>query len=64
MAVGVARPADKPDEQQGEPAEQDVRADAVLPAVVDRAQVERRLHVPPGPLDLEGLLVPESDILG
>ena len=35
-----------PDEQHGEPAEPDVGPDAILSAVVDRAQVEGRLHFP------------------
>src|SRR5688572_29613908 len=52
------------DEQQRQPAEQDVGADAVLQAVVDGTQLERGLHVPPGALDLEQLLVAEGDVLG
>jgi hypothetical protein len=41
-----------------------VRADPVFPPVIDRAQVEPRLHVPPAPLDLEQPPVPKSDVLG
>lgn len=40
---------DEPDEEQGQPAEQDVRADALLLAVVHRAQVERRLSMTRNP---------------
>jgi len=50
-------------EQQGEPAEHDVGADAIFPAVVDGAQVEDLLHVPPAALDLGELLVAEGDVL-
>src|SRR5712691_671196 len=52
------------DEEQGEPAEQDVGADPVFLAVVDGAQLEARLQVAPGALDLEQLLVAERDVLG
>src|SRR5712691_8391708 len=48
------------DEEQGEPAEQDVGADPVFLAVVDGAQLEARLQVAPGALDLEQLLVAEA----
>ena len=53
-----------PDQQQRQPAQQDVGADAVLLAVVDGAQVEGGLHVAPAALDLEQLLVAERDVLG
>jgi hypothetical protein len=53
-----------PDQQQREPAEDDVRADAVFLAVADGAQVQRRLDVAPAALDLEQLLVAQRDVLG
>jgi hypothetical protein len=37
------------DEEQGEPAEQDMSADTVFEPVVDRSQVQDRFHVPPSP---------------
>src|SRR3990170_878458 len=40
-----------PDEQEGEPAEEDVGADPLFLAVVDGAQLERGLQVAPGALD-------------
>jgi hypothetical protein len=51
-------------EQEGEEAEQHVRADPLLLAVVDGAQVERVLERSPGALDLEQLLVAERQLLG
>ena len=42
------------DEQEGEPAEDDVGADAVLAPVVDGAQVDDLLHVSPAALDFAG----------
>ena len=53
-----------PDQQQRQPAQLDVGADAVFLAVMHRAEVERGLHVAPGALDLEQLLVAERDVLG
>ena len=55
---------DDADEQQREPAQQDVGADAFFEAVVDRAQVEDLLHVPPAAFDLEELLVAQRDVGG
>src|SRR5512142_43421 len=52
----------QPDEQQGQPAQQHVGADAVFLAVVDRAQVEHALHVPPAAFDFEQLLVAQRDV--
>src|SRR4249920_38832 len=52
---------DDADEQQREPAEHDVGADAFLEAVIDRAQVQDLLHVAPAALDLEELLVAARD---
>ena len=40
-----------------------MRADAVFFAVVDGAQIERGLHVAPGALDHDQLLVAERDVL-
>jgi hypothetical protein len=51
------------DQQQREPAEDDVGADAVFLAVADGAQVQRGLHVAPAALDLQQLLVAQRDIL-
>src|SRR5207344_2565052 len=45
------------DEQQREPAQQDVGADAFFEAMIDRAQVEDLLHVAPAAFDLQELLV-------
>ena len=42
----------------------DVGADAVFEAVVDGAQVEDGLHVPPAAFDFEELLVAQGDVLG
>src|SRR3954468_5255133 len=55
---------DDADEQQREPAQHDVGADALFEAVVDRAQVEDLLHVPPAAFDLEELLVAQRDVGG
>ena len=52
----------EPDQEEGEPAEQDVGADGGLMAVVDGPYVEGRLPVPPGPLDREELLVPPGHL--
>src|SRR4051794_35835908 len=51
-------------EQEREPAQHDVGADALFEAVVDRAQVEDLFHVPPAALDLEELLVAQGDVGG
>src|SRR5579875_188007 len=55
---------DDPDQEQAQPAEQDVGPDALLAAVEDGAQIEGGLHIPPGPLDLEELLVAERHLFG
>ena len=52
------------DEQQGQPAQDDVGADALFLAVVDRAQVDDLLQVAPAALDFQELLVAERDVLG
>jgi hypothetical protein len=44
-------------QERGEPAEDDVGADAYFFAVVDRAQVDDPFHVAPAALDFEELLV-------
>ena len=53
-----------PDQQQRQPAQHDVGADAFLQPVVDRAQIDDLLQVAPAPLDLEELLVAQRDVLG
>ena len=55
---------DDPDQEQGEPAEDDVGADAVFEPVVDRPQFQGGLHVPPAAFDLQQLLVAQRDVLG
>ena len=52
------------DEQQGEPAEQHVGADAWFDAVVDGAQIEGGLEVPEPAFGFEEVLVAERDVLG
>ena len=52
------------DQQQGQPAQDDVGADALLFAVVDRAQVDDLLEVAPAALDFQQLLVAQGDVLG
>ena len=51
-------------EEQGEPAEDDVGADALFFPVVDGAQVDDLLHVAPAAFDFEELLVAEGDVFG
>jgi hypothetical protein len=53
-----------PGQEQGEPAEEDVGADAFFLAVVDGAQVDDLFDVAPAALDLQELLVAEGDVLG
>src|SRR5690606_27763054 len=43
---------DDADQQEREPAEDDVGADPVFEPVIDRAQLEGGLHVPPAAFDL------------
>src|SRR6266508_3708406 len=50
-------------QQQRQPAQDDVGADALLLAVVDRAQVDHLLHVAPAAFDLQQLLVAKRDVL-
>jgi len=52
------------DQQQGEPAEQDVGADAVLAAVVNGAEIENLLHIAPAALHFQELFVTQRDVLG
>jgi hypothetical protein len=61
LAAGVL---DDPGQEQGEPAESDMGAEAVFPAVVDRPQVDDLLHVAPAAFHFEQLLVPGCDVLG
>jgi len=51
-------------QQKGQPAELDMRADAVLCDDGRRTQVDRRLQVPPAALGLVEGLVAERDLLG
>ena len=53
-----------PDEQQREPAEQDVGADAVFEPVEDRAQLQGGLQVAEAAFGLEEVLVAQRDVLG
>jgi len=52
------------DQQQGQPAQDDVGADAFFLAMVDRAQVDDLLEVAPAALDFQQLLIPQRDVLG
>jgi hypothetical protein len=51
---------DDADEQQREPAQHNVGADALFEVVTDRAQVEDLFHVPPAAFDLEELFDPPA----
>ena len=53
-----------PDEQQRQPAQLDVGADAVLAVVEHRAQPERALHVAPAAFDGDQLLVGGGQVVG
>jgi hypothetical protein len=52
------------DEEEGEPAQDDVSADALFLAVVDRAEVDDLLEAPPAALDFQQLPVSQGDVLG
>ena len=52
------------DEQQGEPAQDDVGADPLFQPVVDRAQVDDLLHVSPAAFDFQELPVAQGDVGG
>src|SRR3954468_6437172 len=52
------------DQQQRQPADQHVRADAVLEAVKDRAQFERGFEIAEAAFGFEQVLVAECDVLG
>ena len=52
------------DQQQREPADQDVRADAVLEAVKDGSQLERGLEIAEAAFGFEQVLVAERDVFG
>src|SRR5262249_38057828 len=51
------------DQQQGQPAQDDVGADTWFEAVVDRPQVQGGLQGAPAAFDLEQLLVAQGDVL-
>ena len=53
-----------PDEQEREPADEDVGADALLEAVEDRAEPEGALEVAEGAFGLEQVLVAERGVFG
>ena len=53
-----------PDEEQREPGEQDVGADAVLEAVEDGAQFERGLQIAEAAFGFQEVLVAQRDVLG
>jgi hypothetical protein len=55
---------DDADEQQRQPGEQDVGADAVLEAMEDRAQFDRGLQVAEAAFGFEEVLVAQRDVLG
>src|SRR5208337_2428021 len=61
---GSARVLGDAGQEEGEPAEDDVGADAFFLAVVDRAQVDDLLHVAPAALDFQELLIAQRDVLG
>ena len=52
------------DQEEGEPAQDDVGADAFFLAVVDRSQVDDLLEVAPAALCFQELLVAQRDVLG
>src|SRR5689334_5293385 len=58
LAAGVLGDAGQ---EQGEPAEDEVGADALFFAVVDRAQVDDLLEVSPAALDFQELPVAQGD---
>jgi hypothetical protein len=60
--VGVA--LGDADQQQREPGEQYVRADAVLEAVKDGTQLDRGLQVAEAAFGFEQVLVAERDVFG
>src|SRR5680860_1447637 len=65
VAAGVAGGVlDGPDQQQREPAQLDVAADAVLAVVEHRPQTQGALHVAPAALDREELFVGRGEVVG
>ena len=65
VAPGVAGGVlDHPQEQQREPAQLDVGADAVFAVVEHRAQPERAVEVAPAALDGQELLVGSGEVVG
>jgi len=57
-------PLGDPDQQQRQPAQQHVGADAPLQPVPDPAQLQGGLEVPEGPLGLQQVLVAQRVALG
>src|SRR5712672_3388886 len=55
---------DDPDEQQRQPAQDDVGADAFFEPVAGGPQVDDLFHVPPAAFDFQELLVAQRDVLG
>src|SRR3954469_12042297 len=60
---GVGAPFGDADEDQGEPSQQHVGADATLEAVEHGAQLEGGLEVPEPAFGLEEVLVAQRDVL-
>jgi hypothetical protein len=60
-AAGVLR---DPGQAQRQSAQDDVGADPLLFPVIDRAQVDDLLHVPPAAFYFRQLLVPDGDVFG
>src|SRR6266545_4341171 len=52
------------EQEQGQPAQDDVGADALFEAVVDRSQLQGGLEGAPAAFNLEQLLVAQGDVLG
>ena len=61
---GVAAPFGDADEEQGEPAQQHVGADAGLEAVEHGAQLEGGFEVPEAAFGFEEVLVAQRDVFG
>ena len=55
---------DDADEEQSEPAQHHVGADAFPESVVSGPQVDDLLSLPPAPFDLQQLLAAQGDVLG
>jgi hypothetical protein len=57
-------PLSDSDQQQGEPAQQDVGVDAWFDAVIDGSRVEGGFHVTEPAFGFEEVLIAERDVLG